>query len=232
MLLISPHLDDAALSCAARLLAGNIDEVVTVFAAIPGAQTPLSTWDRITCATSAAERVAERRREDQAAWASINQSFRHLEYVEATARMLNSERLTDDIRTVAIGHECVLLPAGIGEHPDHVLVRDAGVAALSAGVEIVLYGELPYAAFYGWPSTSPYLDVAAYWAEAVGQVEVSHYVSPPQVVKLNDAQLEAKIALVRHYSSQYPAVTGGSLELASRTGLFDWELEYHLARRP
>ena len=67
--ILSPHFDDAVLSCW-RLMAGPADvTVVNVFTAEPPAGTPPPWWDRATGASDPVERMRERRREDAAALA-------------------------------------------------------------------------------------------------------------------------------------------------------------------
>ena len=46
----------------------------------------------------------------------------------------------------------VYVPAGIGNHPDHQLVRRYGRALNRAGLPVTLYADLPYCVLHGWPS--------------------------------------------------------------------------------
>src|SRR5919109_876181 len=63
---LSPHLDDAVFSCW-HIVGEEKARVVTVFAGIPPAGTPLPRWDEMTGATDPATRVRERIAEDEAA---------------------------------------------------------------------------------------------------------------------------------------------------------------------
>lgn len=174
LLLLSPHLDDAALSCAALIARERPIEVVTVFAGEP--QPPRrSRWDRVTGFPDSTATMSARRAEDAAAFAGTPHVVRHLDLV--AGEYLDGRGPAD---AGAIGalvaawldehpQGAVAVPAGAGSkpgrlrsrwaratgrhrgpvrHPDHVFVRDAALAASFArsreGV-VVLYEELPYA---------------------------------------------------------------------------------------
>src|SRR5436305_11968249 len=62
---LSPHLDDAVLSCWHALAAAADVTVINVAAAVPASGHPLPWWDRRTGATESAIRMRERLAEDQ-----------------------------------------------------------------------------------------------------------------------------------------------------------------------
>jgi hypothetical protein len=229
MLLLSPHLDDAALSCCRRLQHGDVTNVATVFAGEPARGGHLSDWDRLTHATDSGVRLAERKVEDATAWASVDQPFVQLNYIESESDSLAVSDLRNSMRHHARGCDTVLIPAGIGNHPHHILVRDEAIAALSAHKKIILYGELPYAAFYGWPELGlANLDVPAYWASCMAPVEAAFGNLVPRLAWLTPSELQWKLSLLSHYPSQMTAVGGGSLDLIRQTNLFHAELEFDL----
>lgn len=220
VIVVSPHLDDAALSCACRIRSGGIEQVVTVFAGLESDTTPLSDWDRITRATSARARCAERRAEDAAAWRSIDQPFTHLPFAESEAANIPAIRAA--LRSILTGAELLLAPAGIGGHPHHLLVRDL-VLAEARSARVILYADLPYAAFYGWPQEEPASpDVEAYWRQAL-ETNVRWV---PAITRLEPEVLTWKQALLSHYRTQMPAIRGGSLSLFDRTDLLQYEVEF------
>jgi LmbE family N-acetylglucosaminyl deacetylase len=226
-LLLSPHLDDAALSCAARLQSGTVAEIVTVFAGLPTADAPLSDWDILTRAGNPRQRMVERRAEDTAAWVSVSQAFRHLDYVESEAA-LDFNVLTRDLAALARPYDLLLAPAGLGRHPHHLLVRDAALAAVGPDTKIILYGELPYAAFFGWPTSDADLDVEGHWRRNIAG-SISGALLRPTTMKLTNEQLAWKLALLAHYPSQVPAVSGGCLRLFETTILLHYEVEFEMA---
>src|SRR5689334_18741285 len=168
---LSPHLDDALFS-AYHFLATNAGTVViTVFAGVP-AGAEASDFDRLTGSSDPAARYVQRRAEDAAVADSVGWEPIHLDFLDApyvANRAADVEivaavksRLPRDVKQLWV-------PAGIGGHPDHVATADAGRAlADELGLELVVFADYPYAAFFGWPSwvtqtdASEYLDVDAY----------------------------------------------------------------------
>jgi LmbE family N-acetylglucosaminyl deacetylase len=169
--ILSPHFDDAVLSCW-QLLASPADvTVVNVFTGEPPAGTPPPWWDRATGATDSVERMRERRGEDAAALALVGTSSVELGLLDHQYRCAQLsqrevvERITFEVAPQAIIHA----PGAFDGHPDHVLVRDAALELARAGRAVVLYADLPHATARGWPgwlsgeSSAPARDVAADW---------------------------------------------------------------------
>jgi LmbE family N-acetylglucosaminyl deacetylase len=152
--ILSPHFDDAALSCR-QLLAGPADvTVVNVFTAEPPAGTPPAWWDRATGATDPVERMRQRHREDAAALALMGRSSVELGVLDDQYRSAQLslrevvQRITLEVAPPAIIHA----PGAFDGHPDHVLVRDAALKLARAGRAVVLYADLPHASARGWPA--------------------------------------------------------------------------------
>src|SRR5919198_411001 len=163
---ISPHFDDAVLSCWHVLQADVDRRVVTVFAGVPSPGTS-GWWDRLTGAGDSAERVRERRREDARALGLAGASSVELDLLDGQYRR-NGEAL--ELEHSLAGHladaDSVYAPAGIGWPADHALVRSA---VLGLRPDARLYADLPHANMYGWPQWvtgepgRPELDVDALW---------------------------------------------------------------------
>src|SRR5205823_13422651 len=49
----------------------------------------------------------------------------------------------------------IYVPAAIGGHADHLLVRRYGHMLTRAGIPVTLYADLPYCVLHGWP---PWVD--------------------------------------------------------------------------
>jgi LmbE family N-acetylglucosaminyl deacetylase len=127
LLVLSPHLDDAVLSCA-NLIAQHPGSVVaTVFAGIPAHFESLTAWDAASGFASAHQAVSLRRQEDSSALALLSATPRWLDFFDSQYKLTPSmavltdvlARLMDDIEPTT-----VLLPAGLF-HSDHVLVHQA-----------------------------------------------------------------------------------------------------------
>jgi hypothetical protein len=214
LLIVSPHLDDAALSCAALLAREEALDVLTVFAAAPDPPRR-GWWDAETGFADSAESVAARRREDGAAFSESPHRVRLLELLEG--QYLDSPRGGADGLAIAdavaewvgrAGGGFVAVPAGAGRsgrldrlrrtasgaprHPDHVFVRDAVLAALaSSRATPLLYEEVPY--LWGAPADR----------EAKRVARARGLRAEPLVLRVDR---EAKARRLAAYASQLPHV--------------------------
>jgi hypothetical protein len=175
---LSPHFDDAVLSCWSVLSGGREVEVVNVFTG--GSDAGLSEADLLTGADDAAARARERAREDAEALAVAGARSRDLDLVDhlhwtaavppppprwrRVARRLarrrrdtagpDEDRLRDVVETTSrhVDRQAhVYAPAGLGGHPDHALVRELGCRLLREGARVSFYADQPYCYVYGWP---------------------------------------------------------------------------------
>jgi LmbE family N-acetylglucosaminyl deacetylase len=169
--ILSPHFDDAVLSCW-QLLAGTADvTVVNVFTAEPPAGTPPPWWDRATGASDPVKRVRERRREDAAALSLVGTSSVELGLLDDQYRcaQLSLHEVVQRITSEVVPQAIIHAPGAFDGHPDHVLVRDAALELARAGRAVVLYADLPHASARGWPAwlsgepSAPAREIAADW---------------------------------------------------------------------
>jgi LmbE family N-acetylglucosaminyl deacetylase len=214
-LFVSPHLDDAALSCGGgitRLVRAGVSvRVVTVFTADQPEGLPLSRLARRSHGSwGVGDRpFAPRRAEDAAGLESLGAHGEYLGLLDAIYRRsasgeaLYTDPLTppapDDIasflpalrQALAAPLEAlpsgarVFSPAGTGGHVDHRLVRQA-VESLVPADAIVYYDEYPYSARPGISSDEP--------DDATGR--------PLCVLPLTAEEIEARISAIRCYASQ------------------------------
>lgn len=214
---ISPHLDDAVLSCGGRIWqqvrAGERVLIVTVFAGAPAPDTPLSPFAReLHARWGLADPVAARREEDAAALALLGAEWAYWSYVDCIYRraaagcfICDSEEalfggvhpaedaliaeLADRLRALAQEQgSAIYAPLAVGRHVDHQVVRRAAEGLKG----VVYYEDYPYAARPG--ATEEALGAGQWQAE---------------LVALSQEALEAKIAAIACYSSQF-----GSLDWA------------------
>jgi LmbE family N-acetylglucosaminyl deacetylase len=154
-LVISPHLDDAVLSCGHFLLSQTDLVVATVLAGHPG-DGRLSEWDRGCGFVAGDDPVARRRSEDRAALAVVGATARHLDFLDRPYRDGRAPEAGGEIRAEDIAAQLaelvrelaparVLIPMGV-LHPDHELTHEAGALLLrsSPEVELWVYKDLPY----------------------------------------------------------------------------------------
>src|SRR3954463_6689544 len=125
-IVVSPHLDDAVLSCWHVLESGDAT-VVTVFAGVPEPGTR-GWWDRLTGSDDSAARVRERLREDDAALALAGSTAARLDLLDEQYR---SNGAVPAIAEALAGHvrdaDEVYAPLGLFLSPDHTLVREAAL---------------------------------------------------------------------------------------------------------
>lgn len=168
---VSPHPDDAALSCGGLLAARRARQprVVTVFAApappyeemTPYAQELFHSWG------SRSDPMAHRRQEDACAlevlgcegewWETPDAIYRHPAY-DSAARIFGSPAEEPAVeqelqgRLALLSAEVLLFPLAIGHHVDHQLLFRIGWRLAEAGRRVAFYEDLPYASWEGGPT--------------------------------------------------------------------------------
>jgi LmbE family N-acetylglucosaminyl deacetylase len=170
LLVLSPHFDDAALSCAALLARRRPVDVATVFAGTP-TRPVQSTWDRQAGFRDSTDAMRARRQEEETAFAGSGHRLRALDLLDvsylAGRRDAADERALQTFVTAWFDEEpsgVVAVPAGAGrrrgtagirarralgleplaQHPDHLFVRDVVLHMLPPERIVVLYEEMPY----------------------------------------------------------------------------------------
>lgn len=210
-LFISPHLDDAVLSCGGTIhqlvQRGDSVSVLTVMAGDPPDPLPDTPIVRDLHQRWQAgfSPVVARRQEDIAALTRLGASYRHLDIADCVYRQYEGVALypseeslwrqvhPDDPAFTALDQlsipadATVYFPLGVGEHVDHLLLRDW---ALRLGPQLarMAYAEYPY-------------------SQQAGSVEAALKAIQPQMLHteprpLNDADIQAKIDAIACYTSQ------------------------------
>lgn len=173
MLLLSPHFDDVAFSCAGSLCqhiaAGQRALVVTVFAGPPASDLPLrpihrSILPQDDVSGSGLHALWQQRRvEDDAAMDVLGCGRLHWEFPDAIfrpgidrwAQIWGREEADGSglllqlaERLLALWQRCgqpvLFAPLGVGSHIDHLLCFAAAKQVAAAGAETWYYEELPY----------------------------------------------------------------------------------------
>jgi hypothetical protein len=159
---ISPHLDDAALSCCLFTAANPGSRLTTIFADGPGSVRPLTPSDQASGYLSdGADVMGTRREEDAKAAALIGATVRHMPY---WGHQYRNDRfgytgppdrdlpkvIAEDLMWQGqdLGGDGWVIPMGLG-HPDHRLAAEAALIAAERWLQfqrVYLYEELPYAA--------------------------------------------------------------------------------------
>jgi LmbE family N-acetylglucosaminyl deacetylase len=232
---LSPHLDDAVLSCWHVLEWSAEVTVVNVFSGSPPAGTPAPWWDRVTGATDPVARMRERHEEDRRALALagrdavalglLDDQYRHEEPPLATL----VERLRGVLPTGAL----VYAPMAMGGHPDHLLVRDAAIELARDGSRLVLYADLPHAIKQGWPAwvtgrqgAQPGFDVGDAWADALAGAGLAVERLVPRVRPLDDATRARKLEALALYETQRAALDGLAFAPLDVPEALAWEVSW------
>jgi LmbE family N-acetylglucosaminyl deacetylase len=239
VVVVSPHLDDAVLSCGG-LLASTPGHVVTVYCAVPPAGLAAPMWDRMTGAIDPVARMHDRLAEDDAALATLGATTTRVGLLDEQYR---SEPLPPDAVPAALGPLLagaaqVHVPAAMGSHPDHVATRDGALAAAPASAEVWLYADLPYALAFGWPSwvdgrdPQPMLDPSPWLEDELAGAGLDPAGLTAVVRELSAEAAARKRRAMSSYVSQLPALetlSGGRLTHphASR-----FELAWRVTRDP
>ncbi len=208
---LSPHLDDAALSCggtiARQRAAGERVLVVTICTAAPPAEGPFSPLAQSFHAAwglSPGEVVAARLCEDEVAmttldvdalWAGeLDAIYRHPVAYHARETLFGTPAPDDPLlpslrRLVSLLRErlpeaTLYAPLGVGHHVDHLLTWQAAYETI--GAQLLCYEDFPYVARAG--------ELERRLAEPIGKLA-------PRVTAV-DQTLCCKVGAVRAYGSQ------------------------------
>ena len=234
-LVLSPHLDDAVLSCWGELSADGEVIVVNVFSALPDTA-ECSLYDRIAGATDARVRMEERVAEDRHALALSGRAPRNLDLLENAyrSRAPATRHLLRALGGLCPAASGVMAPAGIGSHPDHLLVRNAALLLRRGGMPVELYADMPYCAAYGWPAwvtgqpPTANLVIDAYWEPALDAVSAGGLKLTSVPRTLSDGQRSSKLRAMRCYATQYPSLTRGPLDVLAQPELLGYELKWRV----
>ena len=213
MVILSPHLDDAVLSCWHALARPGDVRVVNVFDGVPPPGTALPWWDTITGASDARSRMRERQEEDRAARAELGRRAIGLGLLDAQYRDAapDGALLLDSLERHVEPGAVVYAPAAIdGNHLDHVLVRDAAIELAHCGRRLRLYADLPHAIRRGWPtwvSGEPEAPgVSSAWMETLAGAGFAVPRLVPRVHPLGAQARGRKLAALARYRTQRDAL--------------------------
>lgn len=210
--ILSPHLDDAVLSCW-HLLCGPGDvAVINVFAGSPPPGAGTSWWDRATGSTDSAQRMGERRAEDLEALAVAGRTAIHLDFLDEQYEPVDQsvEKIVSRLHELIDPEVVVYAPAALGDHDDHERVRSAARELAASGQPVRLYADYPHAVQRGWPAwvngTTPRAGpgVAEHWDQRLGELGLTR--PRPDVHHLSVAELERKSRALSAYRTQLPAL--------------------------
>jgi LmbE family N-acetylglucosaminyl deacetylase len=223
--ILSPHLDDAVLSCWQELTRPGDVQVVNVFAGVPPADAETGWWDASSGTRDSERMVQERIEEDRAALSLAGREPLNLDFLDNQYRGAPQavEALVAALRATLRRDATIWAPGAIAPmpehpgipgagrvpHPDHVAVRDAALALRAAGWTVSLYVDLPHASVRGWPDwvTGAGDDehgrlAAALWERGLAAAGLMPDQLQPEVGRLAPDAFARKAEAVRRYRSQ------------------------------
>lgn len=217
VVVLAPHLDDAVLSCFAVLSRpGAARTVVTVFAGVPEPGTAGS-WDASQGVAQSDEYMRDRVADDLAVLGGLGVRAVHLPLLDAQYRTsrLTCRALGRCLEQYVEGAD-VYAPAGFGEHPDHVLVRDAALSAFAGMASLRLYADLPYAAARGWSLDCQDGSCEGGLRDVLPGIAFRPRVAGCEHDALAPDMASAKMRSLEGYRSQFQLLDGSSGQLRRR----------------
>ena len=209
---------------------------MNVFDAAPdGPEHANGWWDALTRAGNAGTRVRERHAEDRAALAIAGRESVDLGFVDGQYGDVQQapESLACAINSAVPATASLLVPAALSSHRDHRSVLAAALVLRERGRIVGLYADVPHATRYGWPAwvtggrPEPLLDAAAVWERELRSSGLSLAGLQPEVHMLDDAAHARKLAAVRAYRTQLPALEA-AFGLLSRPDVLRYEIVWLL----
>jgi hypothetical protein len=235
-IILSPHFDDAVLSCWRVLASAGEVLVVNVFAGEPPAGT-LGWWDRLAGASDSPATVRTRIEEDRQALAVAGRTAVNLPFLDSQYRQSDQApgEIVEALRGVLVAGARIYAPASLGDHHlDHTAVRAAALALRAEGADVTLYADLPHATVFGWPrwvldgSSSEADPAGEGWATQLQETGVPVELMVAATHRLSPKEHAAKLEAVLTYRSQtapLQQVFESSLEDPQLLGLeVDWRL--------
>ena len=235
VVILSPHLDDAALSCGGLLhaLRGRVSTLVVTICC--GSIRVVKADGRTKLSSRRGHASSRtRRREDIAAMHSVDTAFAHLSFADGiyrrsplTGRLIYRnarERWVaprvDDLAHIeelylvlcrlclGLGRILLLSPMGIGHHVDHQIAAQVAVrmAATNAGAELLFYEDFPYVVDRR---------VGGGDQDDPPKALARLHLSPTQRLVM-PVDVDAKMTLLRHYATQVTPLFGDDSGMRAR----------------
>jgi LmbE family N-acetylglucosaminyl deacetylase len=214
VVILSPHLDDAAFACFS-VLEGAV--VINIFNGVPDPG-PLSWWDERCGAGDSPEWARRRIAEDEAALAPYVSEIRSLGVLEAAYRPRGGAD-GDEIRPVVeeqlrehgdlLARSLVYAPlaGGAPQHSDHLDLREVTRALCEElGFALSLYADDGYCVTDGsWPSflVEGGSDPPAWWQRLTAEMPEMGPLERARRVLLEPDRAAAKLAAMEAYETQW-----------------------------
>jgi LmbE family N-acetylglucosaminyl deacetylase len=233
--ILSPHLDDAVLSCCQLLLGSGHVHIINVFAGVPETGST-GWWDRVGEASDSAARMRERLEEDRIALRlaggrhATNLPFLDDQYRRSPCA---ARSLIELLRSHVPTDTRLYAPAAIGTHPDHAAVREAAMSMRNHGIRLSLYADLPHASARGWPAwvmgdADAGTGVTRAWNADLARTGISLDHFRPTVHTLSRTEHRRKLAAIHAYATQRKPLETWFGRCLADSSLLNYEVEWEL----
>ncbi len=239
LVVISPHLDDAAFSLGAAIAYASRGDVpvmvLTVFAGDPSSPEPAGTWDKLCGFVTAGDAAQARRVEDSRACEILGAEPVWLPFAYGDyAGVRNEDQIWKAVRPHLDAAALTLVPGYPLVHPDHAWLTQLVARRLPASRTLGLYVEQPYANLtvigrgYAYRSMFAAAAIAlrtprglALQEPALGDVHAALFDAPLEwrAAYANSNHRRAKIESIAAYASQRRWL---GRRLLSRICLYEW----------
>jgi LmbE family N-acetylglucosaminyl deacetylase len=223
--IISPHLDDAVLSCWSILeRPGSI--VMTLFAGLPDSS--VSTfWDRLCGQPNSSKMMRLRLKENRQVLDSLGVKAVNLPYLDNQYKPSPRDLvgIADKIMSLTKPGDNIYAPLAVGgirRHADHLVAQQVGILLAAQGRKVSFYGDEPYILplfkLKNWPVRI-----------RLSRIEKKLVLSLSlEVRKLTTGEQQRKEKAVRAYSSQFAMLNLFALGLFNRGDFYKFEVIFQL----
>lgn len=204
-IILSPHCDDAAFSLGASIIDSKFENILI-----------LTIFSKSTCTANNLNNEIEevtkmRKKEDQAFFSSCKSEVElsYLDLLDAPIRLnireedvcsyikMNSNKLLQNeiehkIYNYLIDNSLILSPLGLGNHIDHLIVREIAFRLLKDNYNVGFYEDLPYA------GTIPTTEIHSY----INQLNKNEKLYLKPVLINSKMSIDIKAQACSKYSSQ------------------------------
>jgi LmbE family N-acetylglucosaminyl deacetylase len=224
--ILSPHLDDAVFNCW-HILNQHPVTVMTVFAGLPAPGT-VRLWDGLCGERDSHRMVQHRREENERALKKSSASIKYLDFLDVqyrgTAPIL--DMLVREIIAQAPHNSIFLVPLAatqLWRHPDHVLLRKAGLMLKDLGRQVAFYPDIPYMHLPKYATDAHLHKLASRASRCIGLAVTT------KMYWLTTDEKSAKRQAMKTYQSQYRMTNLVSFGGLSRAVKRNYELVLEVA---
>lgn len=229
VVILSPHLDDAVLSCWNALNSPHA-AVITIFAGIPSKGIAML-WDRVCGEPDSAEMMQKRRAENETVFQRLGVVFYNLNYLDGQYHPSHRDipKIAKAVLEKADSNVAFLVPAAashLWRHPDHITVREVGKYLATQGKDVAFYADVPY-------MQMPERQSAGYERRMARRA--GRYVGVPMTTEIVELPAEVQLSkreAMRSYGTQYKMMNVATFGMLGRDANVQREVIFRETAQP